>query len=346
MIKLIPLHCIKIITQTHDVKTFIFTFPSLQPVTYLAGQHINFYLVIKGEQWLCCYTLSSSPTNTKQVSITIKRIPKGIVSNYFHDLFAVGETINIQPPSGNFHLPDTIPKKVLLLSAGSGITPMLSMLRFMSVMQSSNKVIFFHSAKSEQDLIAQGAIEQLSQQHGHCQVIYTLTQQDKPSTFGYHGRLNKSMFANIQQINEYDVYVCGPKEFRQKAQEILKQLGIKRENYHYESFGEKAKAIKQQENIKPMPATIKNTTLNLHFSKWNKHHKGNNSESILLQGETAGLILPFSCRAGCCGGCKAKLINGEVKQLTTEGLSKEEQAQGYVLLCRSIPLSDVKIEHE
>jgi ferredoxin len=90
----------------------------------------------------------------------------------------------------------------------------------------------------------------------------------------------------------------------------------------------------------------KNKQPMLYFSKWQKHYQGNNHETLLTQGENAGLIIPYSCRAGCCGSCKAKLISGQVKQLATDGLSKDEQQQGYILLCSCLPLSDVSIEHD
>jgi len=349
MIKPIYLKCTKIIEQTHDVRTFVFSIPSAQPMSYLAGQHINFYLNIKGKQHHCCYTLSSSPTNTERISLTIKRIPNGIISNYFHDHFIVGNVIQAQGAKGGFHLPEKIPNKVLLLSAGIGITPMLSMLRYMSVIQSNNEVVFFHSAHTEQDLIARIAIDNLALQHGNCQVIYTLSQQVKPQWQGYQGRLNQRMLASISQLELFNVYVCGPKSFRQNAQELLKKQGVKRDKYHYESFGERPieqEVANKSSAIKEQPENTIKAKPNLYFSKWQKYHKGNSHETILIQGEAAGLILPYSCRAGCCGSCKAKLINGQVKQLTTDGLSKQEQEQGYILLCSCLPLSDVSIEHD
>jgi len=343
MAKLISLKCIKIIEQTHDVKTFVFSIQTAQSMAYLAGQHITFSLQINEKKRKCCYTLSSSPTNTEQVSITIKRLIHGEVSNYFHDHFKIGDVIQAKAASGDFHLPNPIPNKVLLLSAGSGITPMLSMLRYMTVRQCNNDIVFFHSAHSEQDLIARAAIDNLAIRHGNCRVIYTLSQQVKPQWQGYQGRLNQRMLSNISQIHDYDIYVCGPKGFRQSAQQLLKQLGVKRENYHYESFGER-----HMESVVTNPPTlsIKKSKLDIYFSKWQKHYQGNDKDTLLEQGEAAGLILPYSCRAGCCGSCKAKLISGEVKQLATDGLSKAEQQQGYILLCSCLALSDVKIEHD
>ncbi|HBY88761.1 MAG TPA: hybrid-cluster NAD(P)-dependent oxidoreductase, partial [Colwellia sp.] len=83
-----------------------------------------------------------------------------------------------------------------------------------------------------------------------------------------------------------------------------------------------------------------------YFSRWKKRYQGNQQDSLLDQGEAAGLILPYSCRGGCCGSCKAKLISGQVKQNSTDGLSASEQQQGYILLCSCNALTDVEISHE
>lgn len=86
--------------------------------------------------------------------------------------------------------------------------------------------------------------------------------------------------------------------------------------------------------------------LSIYFTRWKKSYQGNSSEPLLDQGEKAGLILPYSCRGGSCGSCKAKLIKGEVRQGANDGLSLNEQAQDYILLCCSTPLTDVEISHE
>ena len=340
--KLTLLICQKIITETADVKTFIFSLS--KPLNFIAGQHLKFTLMINGKKHPCCYTLSSAPGDTEYISITIKRIPDGIASNYFHDHFAVGNTIKAQAPSGDFHLPESIPNKILLLSAGSGITPMLSMLRFMVAAQVKNQIIFFHSARTEHDLIAKAEIETLAKQHGNCQIVYTLTQASSAQWRGYQGRMSKNMVANIAKLIDHNVFVCGPKSFRQTAQKLLREFGLKRENYHYESFGERSAT----QEVTPQRQTNQfiKTKINLHFSKWQKNYVGNTKETLLEQGEAAGLILPYSCRGGCCGSCKAKLIKGEVKELSKDGLSKEEQQQGYILLCSCIPLSDVEVAHD
>jgi hypothetical protein len=356
------LTCKEIIIETHDVKSFVFAY-SGEKFTFNAGQYISFDININGEMHHCNYTLSSSPTDTDSVSITIKRVIDGKVSNYFHDHFNIGQTISIQKISGTFILPDTLPDKILFISAGSGITPMLSMLRFLVQKRAQSQIIFFHSAQSEADLIARREIQFLAQQHGHCEVVYTLTQSAKPRWLGFQGRVNESMLANIFEISKYHTFVCGPKGFRETVNVILRANGLSEENCYYESFGshQYSRKIKIANNSTKAP--LRNTTekhnalpqdqpkkllpeVSIYFKRWHKYHQGTQQQTLLEQGENAGLILPYSCRAGSCGRCKAKLVSGEVKQDCNDGLSAEEQQQGYILLCCSSPLTDVELSHE
>ncbi|ALO33570.1 hybrid-cluster NAD(P)-dependent oxidoreductase [Colwellia sp. MT41] len=375
--------CQKIQIETHDVKTFIFSYPrsaNKLSFRYYAGQHLNFTFKMAGKIQPCCYTLSSSPTTVDYLSITIKRIPQGKISNYFHDHFKVGQTISTQEVAGNFYLGESVPPKVLLLSAGSGITPMLAMLRYMVAKQCKNQVVFIHSAQKETDLIAHTEIVSLARQHGNCKIIYTLTQVASPQWYGFQGRLNEHMLHNIEQLSHYQTFVCGPKLFRKSAQQLLAKLGLQPSNYHYESYGEyeysKPSVSSTNTNVLAinavvnsantsvnfakkkniMPNTItenkitkpveKTAKISISFNRWHKKCEGNKEDSLLEQGEAAGLILPYSCRAGCCGSCKAKLISGQVKQHSTNGLSAVEKQQGYILLCSCNALTDVVLSHE
>jgi ferredoxin-NADP reductase len=365
--KTFQLVCQKIKKETHDVKTYIFSMPSPETgvdFSYHAGQHLNFTVNMAGTMQTCCYTLSSSPTTSDYVSITIKRIPQGKVSNYFHDHFKVGQSIDVSDVAGKFCLDASIPPNILLISAGSGITPMLSMLRFMVEIQSKNKIIFIHSAKQEIDLIAHAEIAELATRHGNCQIINTLTQDVNSQWHGFQGRINEHMLSNIKQISHYQTFVCGPKLFRESTQALLLKLGLEPANYHDESFGRheyskdntsdieenipvlKPDIISQDITAQDVPPKNSQKKVSIYFSRWKKRYQGNKQDSLLDQGEAAGLILPYSCRGGSCGSCKAKLISGEVKQNSTDGLSASEQQQGYILLCSCNALTDVEISHE
>jgi hypothetical protein len=336
----LTLQCIKIVQETHDVKTFILKNEVNEPIQYLAGQHLPISLEINGKSIQRCYTLSSAPTRPEQLAITVKRVNDnniaGTVSNYLHDNFALGSKIVAKQPQGQFHLTSHT-KPTLFLSAGSGITPMLSMLRTLTDSAAASDIVFFHSAHTEQDLIAADEISALAKQQGHCRIEYTLTQHATAQWSGYQGRLNKDMLINIANLVKREVYVCGPKAFRDKAQTLLEQLGLPSEQFHFESFGER-KPLPKLEPVDPI-----NKKINILFNGWNIACKGNTEETLLEQAEAAGLILPYSCRGGMCGSCRVKLESGDVEQLSQDGLSDIDQQQGYILACACIPKSDIVI---
>ena len=345
-----PLVCRKIIQETHDVKSFILTPQQGENcnLDYQAGQHLPISLNLAGEKVNATYTLSSSPTRSGSLMITVKRVPGGRVSNYLHDEFRVGDTLTARTPGGKFHLNSTDISKVLLLSAGSGITPMLSMLKAMTDQALDNDVVFFHSARSEKDLIAKEEVAALALHHGNCRVSYTLTRSAMPQWTDYQGHINSRMLAKIPDLARRQVFVCGPESFRENAKRLLLALGLPQSAYHFESFGKAKKPTQEQQptpGAQPEQATPEKTAkkVNILFDSWDKQVEGNNSETLLEQGEAAGLILPYSCRGGMCGSCKVKLQSGEVEQLASDGLSDAEQEQGYVLACSCIPISDVLI---
>ena len=372
--KQFPLQCKQIINETPDVKTFIFknelpdTFSQqagINKITYLAGQHLPIILNINNKNVSGVYTLSSSPTRPEMLSITVKRIPGGRVSIYLHDHFKVGDVLQAKPPAGNFHQPKSNElnksdnsNKVLLLSAGSGITPMLAMLKAMADQAIDNDVVFFHSAKSERDLIALNEISALAKQHGNCQILYTLTRRASPQWQDYQGHISGQMLKNIPDLVQREVYVCGPEGFRNSAKKLLLAQGLPEEQYHFESFGyrkapdsnseshsENHSADNKDENASVEQA-VTNKKVSIVFESWGKKYQGNNQKSLLEQGEDAGLILNYSCRAGMCGSCIVKLKSGQVKQLADDGLTDDEKKEGYILACSSIPQSDVVISKD
>jgi len=346
------LRCKNIVDETHDVKTFHFEYDCLehekQVIGYLPGQHLPIKLDIANKSVSAVYTLSSTPTREHDICITVKRIEGGKVSNHLHDNFHVGDTLQALLPAGNFHLAEKstdIPKKILLLSAGSGVTPMLSMLRSMADQKIKNDIVFFHSAKSEIDLIAAEEVSTLAKQHGKCQIHYTLTRSAKPQWTDYQGHISKEMLANIANLTEREVYVCGPESFREAMKTMLLALGLPVENYHFESFGLRKKVVVPEtpSTESDNKSTTDNKNINILFDSWDKSHKGNTNETILEQGEEAGLILPYSCRAGMCGNCKVKLESGEVDQLSDDGLDDQDKGSGYILACSCIPKTDIVI---
>jgi len=330
----INIQCIAKKAETHDLTTYIFAAPPHRQCDYQAGQYLAFDFEIDGKPVHRNYTLSSSPSRPERLAITVKSLEQGLASNWLHQHFTPGMSLAVRAPSGDFHLQRTNNQKLLLLSAGSGITPILSMLRYLSDMNIAKDIVFLHSARREQDLMAQAEIALLASSFKHCQVHYTLTQEATSSWQGYQGRLNRGMLMDIADLEERSVFICGPQGFMQSAKEQLLALGVHQDEIFEESFGHAVEPVSQSKPV------------NILFDSWDTYVQGNNQQNILEQAEQAGLQLPYSCRGGFCGTCKVKLQSGEVKQLEDSGLSDAEKQQGYILSCSCIPESDLCITHD
>lgn len=260
------------------------------------------------------------------------------MSNFLHDTFNVGDTITCQQPGGEFHIDIENPSPILMLSAGSGITPMLSMLKAHTDLATKHDIVFFHSAHTDKDLIAYDEIKALARQHGSVRLDFTLTKQAPPSWTDFQGRINASMLAKIPRLLERNVYVCGPEAFRDAAKALLLAQGLPESQFFYESFGLR-QAPQTQE-----PTTTPKKDVSIYFKSWDKEVVGNNKDTLLEIGEEAGMILPFSCRAGMCASCKMKLVDGEVEVISNDGLTDFEQEKGYILSCSCIAKTNVTLE--
>mgnify|MGYP003664041085 FL=1 len=330
--ELAVLRCVSVRSETADVKSFSFRLQDSLVADYLPGQFICLELEIEGEPVHRNYTLSSSPSRPDLLTITVKRVKDGRVSNWLNDQLKVGDQISARAPAGDFHCFAAPQERVLLLSAGSGITPMLSMLRWMSDLQCDNDILFVHSGRSEADLIARQEIELLAKLHGRCQVIYTLTQANPGDLRGFRGRLDRSMLETLPALPQRQVYVCGPQPFRERAKTLLLALGLPESQYFEESFG-------AREGLGSVAATPKKVSIL--FDSWDSLVDGNTQHTLLEQAEQAGIAIPFSCRGGFCGSCRVKLESGEVEVLQDSGLSDADKAAGYVLACSCRPKSNL-----
>ena len=331
----LSLRCVQVIEETADVKTFRFQTESEHLVDYQPGQYLTLLLNIDGDEIRRCYTLSSSPTRRGHFSITVKRVTDGVVSNWLHDNLRVGSQVEAIAPEGEFHwyAADKI-DKALLLSAGSGITPMLSMARYLSDTQSEAKTVFMHSARTEADLISRTELDLLAKQHSQLSLAYTLTGDASSHWQGGSGRLDKQQLLDaVPDIAEYTVFVCGPAAFMDAAKQLVTELGVPEERYFEESFGFNADPVIETEK-----------EVSLLFDSWDSHVMGNNQRTILEQGEDAGLDMAYSCRAGVCGQCKVKVVSGEYQSFADDSLSEQEKSENYVLACSCRPLSDMVIE--
>jgi hypothetical protein len=295
--------------------------------TYQPGQHLPLQLEINGEYISRRYTLSSSPSRPGRYAISVKRVDDGRVSNWLHDHLAVGDTLVAEKPNGTFHL-GTHADKLLLLSAGSGITPMLSMLRYLADHNQVHDVVFYHQCSTQSDIPCLDELELLQEAHPHLTVHVVLSRKDK-AWKGLSGRLSAELLGHIPTLAERQVFVCGPDAFMKEAKSLLLARALPESQYHQEAFGP----------IQVETGEEKSVTISIDGNIF----KGNNQQTVLEQAENAGLKMANSCRAGLCGACKVTLASGEVEQPDVPALFSGEKEEGKVLACCCIPKTDIEL---
>lgn len=242
----LQVRCCRIIDETADVKTFCFTAEPAILFHYKPGQFVNLELEIDGKTVVRPYSISSSPTRPYHLAITIKRLPSlrddlppGLVSNWMHDRLQVGDRIKLRgTPMGNFTC-QPAPPKILLASAGSGITPMMSMARWVQDSLTPCDIIFLHSARTPDDIIFRRELEAMAAQMPNFRLAFTVSRPSAQSNWtGLRGRISNMMLQMVvPDLSDRSVYVCGSQEWMQNIKSILTTLDFPMSSYQEESFG-------------------------------------------------------------------------------------------------------------
>lgn len=332
--------CVDVHDETHDVKSFTLASPEGKRFSFRAGQYFMFEPGIDGEADGRCYSISSSPLRTNAVTVTVKRVPGGRVSNWLHDHLAAGMALKASGPLGSFVRPPA--KKYMFLSGGSGITPVMSMVREMADRAEPVDVAFMHAGRSPLDLVFRRELEQLSHRVKGLRLHFLPEDIGQERCWsGLTGRINKEYLAlAVPDLAERVIMCCGPAPFMAAAKGITAELGVPVFNYHEESFD----AAVIEEAPLPLEELVQAKTFSVSFSKQAKQIQVRADQTVLSCAKKASIRLPSSCANGICGTCKSKLISGSVDMKHGGGIRQREIDAGFFLPCCSKPLSDLVVE--
>ena len=373
--------CAQVRQETHDVKSFIFRAPGERTFVFEPGQFITLELEIDGEAVNRCYTISSPPTRPHSIAITVKRVPGGKVSNWLHDHLQVGGEVRVLGPSGEFTCARHPARKLLFLSAGSGITPLMSMSRAHHELGEDSDIVFVHSARTPDDIIFARELDLIaSNQTGFRTAFVCERLGARTNWHGVTGFLSLPLLKLIApDFQEREIFTCGPAPYMQAVRQLLDEGGFDRTHYHEESFSfETVSEVAAQLTTAHVadalqatatllvpeaaaqsfidtreqaagfaPATISEpvqTSFKVSFARSNREIECGSGQHVLDAAKKAGLRLPASCTQGMCGTCKVKLVSGEVAMKHAGGIRQREIDQGMVLLCCSKPLTDLVVD--
>ncbi|BCQ24797.1 hybrid-cluster NAD(P)-dependent oxidoreductase [Caballeronia sp. NK8] len=371
--------CCHVRQETHDVKSFFFKAPGERTFVFEPGQFITLELDIDGEQINRCYTISSAPTRPHTISITVKRVPGGKVSNWLHDNVVAGTTVRVLGPSGEFTCARHPARKFLFLSAGSGITPLMSMSRAHHELVDDADIMFVHSARTPDDIIFARELDLIASNQKNFRTAFVCERVGARTNWpGVTGFLSLPLLKLIApDFLEREIFTCGPAPYMKAVRDLLDEGGFDRKHYHEESFSfgvvEEVAAVlttahvgdalaaqtdfvearEEAVGFEPAPAEpviepvaepLIETKFKVNFAKSRRDIECGGHEHVLDAAKKAGVRLPSSCTQGMCGTCKVKLVSGEVSMKHAGGIRQREIDQGMVLLCCSKPLTDLVVD--
>lgn len=324
--------------ETADTITLCFKHPALRKIRYQAGQYISLSFRINGRKYTRPYSFSSSPSGDVFLETTVKRIPNGILSNHIHDHVQVGDVVEVLEPMGDFvHQEDETFDEIFFWGVGSGITPLISIIKEVLISISGITVNLIYGNKNFESTIFLELIDELLIQYPNRLTVWHFHSQYTHSEnhhFVKSGRINKDFILELlksKDVKKTKHYICGPKDLKMTITAALLQIDCPQERIFSEAF-ELVKNPKDFEEIETQ-------TVKIQFQGNEIPLAVEKGKSVLEAALDAGIELPYSCQSGNCNTCKGKLIKGELIMigLTNEraDLEKEEY-----LLCCSHPLTD------
>lgn len=338
---------IKIVNESQSIKSFYIKPKNGTINNFKAGQFLTVKADIDNKQQIRTYTLSNSP-HDKIYRISVKQEESGVFSKFLHQQVKVGSAIDFQAPRGDFFINTESEYPAVLLAAGIGITPMLSMAQH--ILKDSIRTRNIRPLTlvcSNRYLAEQAFVEELNhitnQSQGLIRVVWVLTQPENNVTLGkdyhYKGRISQKLLQTILPIDNYEFYLCGPTSFMQDMYNLLSNLGITDHKINAEAFGPASiqrsqPAFFQAEEPKEVAESAIVEFSESKFEQvWFK--KGEEQGSSLLEfSESHGLIPSYGCRTGQCGSCKVKLKQGEVSYSTIPSCKFDKDE---VVLCCAKP---------
>jgi len=334
-----------IVTETPGVKTFRLL-PSANghmPFTFVPGQFLNVAFSIGGARMNRSYSISSSPTPREYVDLTIKREPRGAVSRHIVDLLKVGDLIEAGGPVGKFTFDGTEAESIVLVAAGVGITPMVSITRYLTERSWPGDIFFIYTCRTPADFIFGDEVASLQHRNPKLHVAVTMTKAEGTNWKGPRGRITKELLTEtVPDLASRRIHICGPPPMMEAIKAILTELGVPPDQVKSELFGA----------TKPSPAAAGTTAKTtapatgplVTFSKNNKSSKIHTDQTVLELSEELGIGIENSCRVGTCGVCKVKMTSGEVDQAVQDALDADDKTNGIILACQAKPKGEIAVE--
>jgi ring-1,2-phenylacetyl-CoA epoxidase subunit PaaE len=346
MSKFHTLKVIDVVRETPDAVSVAFEVPpALKPdYKYKQGQYLTLKFILKGEELRRSYSICSSPVDEHELRVAIKKVKDGRISTHINDNLKVGDVVEVMTPMGNFftEMDASNKKNYILFGGGSGITPMLSILKTVLRAEPQSRVTLFYGNNDESSIIFKKQIEQLAIANAdRLNVVHVLNTPPAGHPEKLKGMMTKEK--NMELVKDYvdaaadnEYFICGPGPMMENVVNALKALNIPEPKIHIEYFTAPVNA----DEVKPSADVASGASATIVID--GDEHKVvlEENETILEAAIRIGLDAPYACQGGSCCTCRALLEEGKVDMAVNYALSASEVKQGFILTCQSRPTTD------
>jgi ring-1,2-phenylacetyl-CoA epoxidase subunit PaaE len=309
---------------------------------YLPGQYLTIKLQIQGDEIRRSYSICSSDLLNEKLTVAVKKVKQGKGSGFINDALKVGDTLEVMTPMGNFHSPltRTNKKTYVLFAGGSGITPMMSILKSVLQVEPQSNVVLFYGNEDEASIIFKKQLDEIAVTFKErFRVVYILnkTGSDQPDENKGIMNLEKNTYLldkwiDLSSDNEY--FICGPTGMMDSAVAALKEKKVDASRIHVEYF---SAPVVEKEVVNEITLVESEATIICDGDEITVKLKP--GETVLEAALAAGLDAPYACQGGSCCTCRAKLTEGKVHMKVNYALLEKEVEEGFILTCQSQALS-------
>lgn len=352
MAKFHPLLVSDIRKETEECVSVAFTIPDelREEYKFIQGQYVTLKLTIDGEELRRSYSICSSPATETEFRIASKKVQNGKVSNYLSDTLKKGDTLEVMTPMGNFYSPlnPSQPKNYLMFAGGSGITPIISIIKTVLNVEPGSKLSLFYGNRDEESIIFRDTLTALEKSFpGRLKIFHILEKPTRQQEEIFTGMMTLEKteallkkYAEIKPVNEF--FICGPLPMMNNVKAVLEKLNVDRELIHIEYFTTVLEDIAKAEKVElphALPLVNSRVTVVLDGSEtsFELNSKGKTILDACIDQE---LDVPFACKGAVCCTCKAKLLEGKVDMDMNYALTQNEVSSGYILTCQSHPTTE------
>ena len=344
MSRFIRLQIADVRQETADAVSVSFHIPAEHKSTFqfIQGQYITFKLNVKGEEIRRSYSICSG-TEDGELRVAVKRVNGGKGSNYINDVFKKGDFAEVMPPAGSFYteLLAEQQKNYVLFAGGSGITPMLSIIKTVLVKEPKSTLVLLYGNRDEASIIFKNELDTLANNNNRLKVVHVLENPSPDTPTLLTGLMTREK--NLALIENYvglnlnnEFFICGPGPMMENAKQALQSLQVDSKKIHIEYFSAPTETVESATSSDE--GVNSQATVILDGDEYNVSVKaGQNVLEALLN---KNIDAPYACQGGSCCTCRALLVEGKVKMLVNYALLEDEVKDGYILTCQSIPLTD------